>query len=265
MPRYEADALTLLSLVEYLKTLDSEQRVGVGPSAISIMPPENSDERLGFAEAMKRFNDAGGSYGRLLNTEPEDHHFFAADTVASLIEDRLQEAIRKQLLKSVVDDGLSTIAISAGSPDSALQHSLEMAGLSYDKSAGALIVLETQADNRSTIDSWLARVSADQSLSTKKADQPLRIYAPVSAIGPFIETLDASHSEFVLVDLDERSVRWALSEHHSADAATGLALGNLLGEAILQSGRDPTRHAVAWYLETMDLQNRLFTIRRRLE
>jgi len=65
----------------------------------------------------------------------------------------------------------------------------------------------------------------------------------------------------VLIDLDEFAVNWALSKQYNALAASGFSVGTLLGEALLLSGRDLTRHAVMTNLNEIDLQDRLFTWR----
>jgi len=258
MPRYETDPQNLVSLIDYLTTLDVEQRTGIKTRAIQIAPPENKDERRGFMEAIERFNNQGGSYGRTIETEFKGQYFLAADNFASNIEEQLTQAIQNQILNNVVDDGISVVTLSSGDPAQALTHKLNLLGLEYDESAPTMLVLDTDPINLQEIDKWIGQSTQSSTLKSS-SDITLRIYGSVSAVGPHVNKLTTNGNKLILVDFDEDSVRWALSEQFSARAAVGFALGTLLGEAILISGRDPTRHAVVKSMDVIDLQARLYT------
>jgi len=265
MPRYEMDPQILHSLVEYLQTLDTEQRAGITTDTISIDLPQDKDARVGFIEAMKQFNNQGGSYGRAVVTVTDGPHFLSADSFSTVISEQIEQAVQKQLLKALADDGVSLVALSGGKPDSALKHKMKLAGLEYDQWARAMLISGNTVDP-STIVSWLEQANQGQSTNTSDQSDALpRIYASASVIAPYLQSIDSIQHQLILIDLDEFAIRWALSKKYNAGAASGFSVGTLLGEALLLSGRDPTRHAVIENLNEIDLQERLFTWRSSVE
>lgn len=261
MPRYEIDAQTLDSLVNYLQTLDAEQRIGITTDTISIDLPHDKIARVGFMAAMKQFNNDGGSYGRAVVAVKDGPHFLSADSLSTIISEQLQQAIQKHLLNALADDGISLVALSSGEPDAALNHIMKLVGLEYDQRARTMLVPGNTV-NLPTIVNWLKQTNQDQSTITSgQSDKQPRIYASASAIAPYLQSLDSIQHQLVLIDLDEFAVNWALSKQYNALAASGFSVGTLLGEALLLSGRDLTRHAVMTNLNEIDLQDRLFTWR----
>jgi len=258
MPRYETPSQNLVSLIEYLRTLDSEQRKGITASTIHIAPPENEDERLGFIEAITRFNKQGGSYGRTIETEFDDQHFISADEFASGFKEQLKVAIRSHILNSVAEDGISIVALANGPPDSALTHKLALLGIQYDDVAPAMLILDGQSIDQSELSKWIEQSERPNANFNADSTRQLRVYAPASVIGPYLETFSTTQHELILIDLDESAVRWALSRQYSARSAAGFTMGKFLGEAILSSGRDPTRYSIIKSTNDIDFQSELF-------
>jgi len=265
MPRYEIQPELVGSLVDYLQTLDAEQRTGITTDTISIALPQNADTRIGFIEAMKRFNSDGGSYGRTVVSSAEGSHFLSADSFSSIVSEQLAQEIQKQLLHTLADDGVSVVALTGGDPEPALQHKLHLAGIEYNSKAAAMLIPDDTV-NLQAIVSWLEHANQNKLMAdTDQSIEVPRIYASASAIAPYTQAINSIKHELVLIDLDESSVRWALSNRYNARTASGFSMGVVLAQALLLSGRDPTRHAVISKLNEMDFQARLFTWRGTVE
>ncbi|HLQ20229.1 MAG TPA: hypothetical protein VK146_14745, partial [Tabrizicola sp.] len=228
MPRYEMDEAAMAGLIESLRYLEANDRRAFGPREIEVTANPDDPRLTGFAAATRRFNEAGGAYGRRILLVDSGNGISLGDIFDAMRED-LAETAEARLFERISADGHRRIRWQTRLPPAERDFRLRQRGLVHDETARILLWTDPGVTPPTSV--ALDAVYADLAVAAPALGSLIERSIPIYLAAPDADVLDAARRD---------PAPLAYVEGYLA----GLALGEALVEAGRAGGQEALRRSL---------------------